>query len=178
MKIIICGRKGSGKDSVADYLKSKYGGISISFAEPLYDMMYFCQDRLGIPRHKDRKFLTTMGDHFRELDSNVFIDTCINEANTFKYNNIYIPDGRYFNELDAGRDNGFFLINIIASDENRQKRRPNESIIDSHSSENGYPDNYKFDITISNDSTLEDLYKVLDLFIETVVLKTRRINAV
>lgn len=179
MKIMIGGKKGSGKDAACSYLLSKYGGNIISFATPLYDMMYYCQDRAGIPRFKDRVFLTKMGDHFRAIEPDIFIDLAFEAANSFpEWTNVYISDGRYENELDGGKMNAFYMIQIVASDENRQARRPEESIVDSHSSENGYPDDYPFDITISNNGTLEELYKALDAFIETAVLKTRRVNAI
>jgi hypothetical protein len=175
---MIGGKKGSGKDAACSYLLSKYGGNIISFAAPLYDMMYYCQDRLSIPRFKDRAFLTKTGDHFRATNPDIFVDLTFEEANSYpEWTNVYISDGRYENELDGGKRNAFYMIEIVASDENRQTRRPGESIIDSHSSENGYPADYQFDIVISNNSTLEDLYKALDAFVETVVLK-RRVNAI
>lgn len=167
----MCGRKGSGKDEAVKYLISRYGGRSIAFSEPLYTMMYSCQNIMGIERHKDRKFLTTMGDFFRAKDPNIFITHCFNVATHYSIMsdtpNIYITDGRYKNELDAGKYNGFKLIQIVASDGNRQNRRPGENILDSHSSENGYPDDYEFDATIQNNGTLEELYNNLDNVIQS-----------
>ncbi len=164
---MLCGRKGSGKTEAVRYLISKYGGLDFSFAKPLYDMMYFCQDTMGIEHHKDRKFLTTMGDFFRDKNPNIFIDRCFTLTNQCPVST-YISDGRYLNELDTGRKNGFYLIEIVSSDENRQKRRPNENIFDSHSSENGYPVNYRFDAIIQNNGTLEEFYNNLDKVIQSL----------
>lgn len=67
--------------------------------------------------------------------------------------------------------NAFHLIQVVSSDNIRQIRRPNESIIDSHSSENGYPDDYPFDITISNNGTLEEFHTELDKFVQSILAR-------
>ena len=168
MKIMIAGKKGTGKNAAVDYLISKYGGLDFSFAKPLYDMMYACQDIMGIPRHKDREFLTTMGDFFRAKDPDIFIDRCFTLTERCLVST-YITDGRYENELDGGKMNAFYIIQVVSDDNIRQTRRPNESIIDSHSSENGYPDDYPFDITIVNNGTLEEFHVELDKFVQPLL---------
>jgi hypothetical protein len=178
MRIMIAGKKGTGKDECAKYLQLKYGGQLISFAQPLYDMMYYSQGKLDIPTHKDRTYLTTMGDYFRSIDPSIFVNTCFRTVNRLREDvNVYITDGRYSNELDKGRENGFYLIQVIANNKIRQVRRPNEAVDDAHSSENGYPADYNFDITITNNGTLEEFHKVVDNLVETLILKSRRINA-
>lgn len=170
MKIMLAGKKGSGKDAAASFLTNRYSGVAISFAEPLYEMMYFCQSVMKVDKHKDRKFLTTMGDHFREKNPDIFIDLCMDKAYSIaKIANVYITDGRYENELDAGKNEGFYIIHLLAGNEVRQERRPGESVADSHSSENGYPDNYHFHFTITNNGSLEDLYENLEKVVESIV---------
>ena len=167
MKIMFCGRKGSGKDASVAYLISKYNGLDFSFAKPLYDMMYFCQDTMGIQRYKDRRFLTTMGDFFRDKDADIFINRCFALTKACLVST-YIVDGRYLNELEAGKSHGFTIIQIKSSNEVRQQRRPGENILDEHSSENGYPEDYPFDYTITNDGTLEELYHELDEIVKSL----------
>ena len=170
MRIMISGKKGSGKDEAVKFLISKYGGQSMSFAKPIYDMMYFCQTVMGMDRFKDREFLTTMGDFFRAKDPDIFINRCFYLAsNQDPDKNIYISDGRYENELDGGKEAGFSIIQVVSNDNIRQIRRPNESIVDSHSSENGYPDDYPFDITIPNNGTLEQFHAELDKFVQSLI---------
>ncbi|MCI4437613.1 MAG: hypothetical protein JHC33_12475 [Ignisphaera sp.] len=174
MKIMLAGKRGSGKDEAAMFLKRQYGGQITSFAEPLYEMMYFCQDTMGIERHKDRVFLTTMGDYFREINPGIFINLCMDKAySTHRSgNNVFVSDGRYENELNAGKTDGFYLIQMVASDAKRQERRPEDSAdADSHSSENGYPEEYQFDTTINNDGTLEELYQALEETIAKIILE-------
>ena len=176
MKIMFAGKKGSGKDEAASFLVNCYGGYAISFAQPLYDMLFCCQRIAGIEPSKDRKFLTTMGDHFRDIDPDIFINICMDKADAIsKEANVFITDGRYMNELNAGKDNGFYIVHLIAGNEVRQKRRPGESMVDSHSSENGYPDDYHFPFTILNNGTLEDLHKALEGVVETVVREGKQV---
>jgi hypothetical protein len=174
MKIMLCGKRGTGKDESALFLKKQYGGQITSFAEPLYQMMYYCQDTMGIERHKDRIFLTTMGDYFRSINPNIFIDMCVGKAYAIDNAavNVFVSDARYENELDAGKAEGFYLIQLVASDEKRQERRPNDlANADSHSSENGYPEDYPFDETIINNGSLEELYHALETAISNLIIE-------
>lgn len=174
MKLMLAGKRGSGKDEAAMFLKRQYGGQIISFAEPLYEMMYFCQDTMGIERHKDRVFLTTMGDYFRKINPGIFINLCMDKAySTHRSgNNVFVSDCRYENELNAGKTDGFYLIQMVASDAKRQERRPEDSAdADSHSSENGYPEEYQFDATITNNGSLEELYSALETVIANLIIE-------
>lgn len=173
MKIMLCGRKGSGKDEAALFLSKQYGGKIFRFSQPLYDMMYSNQEILGIDKFKDRKFLTAMGDHYKEVTGNVnvFVDFCFTSANKLSGENIYIVDGRYDFELDAGKKNNYYLVEVSATDTVRQERRPGENINDSHTSENGYPSNYQFDFKVDNSGSLENLYNQLESIVNTIIMR-------
>lgn len=178
MKILLAGKRGGGKDAAAEFLKKQYGGQITSFAEPLYQMMYACQDIMGIERHKDRVFLTTMGDHFRNINPAIFINLCMDKAYAIDKAavNVFVSDGRYENELNAGKSEGFYLIQIVSSIENRKERRPEDSAnADAHSSENGYPEEYQFDATITNNGTLEELYQKLEETVATIILESNHV---
>lgn len=139
-------------------------------------MMYACQEIMGVPRHKDRTFLTTIGDFYRAKNPNTFIDYCLIETDHKDWDgqNKYISDARYENELDSGRAHGFTCIRINASDTNRQARRPNESIVDLHSSENGCSDDYEFDYVINNDASLLELHEKLDDIVTDILKKEKQ----
>ena len=174
MKILLAGKRGGGKDASAEFLKKQYGGQITSFAEPLYQMMYACQDIMGIERHKDRVFLTTMGDYFRAIKPSIFVDLCMDKAYAINKAavNVFVSDGRYENELDAAKLEGFYLIHIVSTEERRKERRPEDTAkADTHSSENGYPDDYQFDATITNNGTLEELYQALEETIANLILE-------
>ena len=164
MKVVFAGKKRSGKDTAADYFKAWYGGTKFSFAEPLYDIMYHYQDTLGILRHKDRKFLTTVGDLARSTNPNIFIDTLISKVSNLNHykSNVLVSDGRYENELVSMLMKNFILIQIVCDDDIRHQRLDPEDLVnDSHSSENGYPEDFAFHVTISNNGTLEEFHEKL-----------------
>lgn len=162
MKILLAGRKRSGKDTAAAYLTKLYGGESFSFAKPLYDIMYAYQDRIGVPRHKDRKFLQWLGDFARQSNPDVWINLCFSDAAKSSASKIFITDGRYENELDGARDRGYTIVKIDASDEIRRTRLdPDDNINDTHKSEHGYPDDYPFDYVLTNNWTMADFEAVL-----------------
>jgi hypothetical protein len=61
---------------------------------------------------------------------------------------------------------------MVASDAKRQGRRPEDSAdADSHSSENGYPEEYQFDATITNNGSLEELYFALETVIANLIIE-------
>ena len=171
MKIMLAGNKGCGKDTAADFLVSQYGGLQFSFAGPLYDIMYFYQDTMKVERHKDRVFLQTIGSLARQKNPDVWVNLCLRKAWEHPKENIYITDGRYFNELEAGKDDGFYIVHVVSNNSVRQERRPNESIEDSHPSENGYPADYEFDFTVENNGTVEELYDALETVVAEIIKK-------
>lgn len=162
MKILLAGRKRSGKDTAAEYLTKIYGGKSFSFAGPIYDIMYAYQDRIGVPRFKDRPMLQMIGDYGRKTDPLIWIKLCLLDARKANVANKFITDGRYENELNAARADGYLVVEIRASDNVRMSRLdPDDTITDGHSSENGYRPDYPFDAIITNDLTIEQFHETL-----------------
>ena len=171
MKILFVGKKRSGKDTAADYFKAWYGGQSFSFAKPIYDIMYYYQDTLGIKHFKDRKFLQVVGSLARAYDPNIWINILKRKVANIDHTktNIYVTDGRYLNELDEMRACGYLLVNVICPEEIRVTRLdPEDSVNDSHESENGYPSDYSFDAVIINDGTLEEFHDKLKVLINGI----------
>ena len=80
--------------------------------------------------HKDRPLLQQIGQQFRTIRPSVWIDLLIAEANKlseeFRIKKVegclVCDDVRFPNELDALREDGWFLIRLEVDDETRHKR--------------------------------------------------------
>jgi hypothetical protein len=163
IKIAFAGEMGSGKDTAVDYIISKYGGIKISFAKPIYDILKFAQNITGIKKEKDRKFLQFIGDEWgRDKDMNIWIDILSRNTQNI-YSHIYINDLRYKNEYDYLRENGWIIIKIFR-DNYDKNNYVGTGLID-HDSEklvNELNDSY-WDDVILNIGSVEDFYRQLDV---------------
>ena len=73
LKIMFHGPAGCGKDTAADYLIAKYGGVKVKFARKVYEIAYMIQNELGLENYKDRKLLQIL-----DLNLNVSIVFSIN----------------------------------------------------------------------------------------------------
>ena len=54
LRIAFAAKQRSGKDAAAEFILRFHQGSIKKFADPLYDLMYMIQDRLGLPKEKDR----------------------------------------------------------------------------------------------------------------------------
>lgn len=155
-----------GKDTAAEYLIKKYGGVRMSFAQPIYDILAYAQEMCGFEKEKDRKFLQWVGtDWARDKDPNIWLklvlqkievhNSMISEQNI--NNSIYITDTRFSNEISALKKKDFITIRII-----RNIKPKLEGELSQHASEIELIDNQKWDEIIENNSSLDDFYKKLD----------------
>ena len=168
-KIIgITGLKRSGKDTTAYYLHKKYNYDIFHFAEPLKDMITAllanvdCNDNYFTEYHKE-EIIPTINQSYRSLaqtlgtewgrnmmDNDLWIR--ILEFNSQWSNYIVIPDLRFNNEAKWIADNNGIILKIVKD----------TGLSDTHASESGIYDNY-ISHYIYNDSTIDDLYKQIDL---------------
>lgn len=172
MIIGIGGKKGSGKDTLAEYLITNNNFKRYAFGDPVKevckvlfdlsdDQLYgdkkdIYDNKLGVyPRELFQKIGTEFGrNNIHELIPNLKInkgDLWVDKFNNFykknKLINIVLTDVRFDSEIKSIKDKGGILIYI---------KRPNENINDNHLSEVISESN--FDITINNDSTIDELY--------------------
>ena len=145
-----------GKDTAVEYLMTKKGGLQKSFASPLYDIQDYTYKRLGLDPQKDRRFLQIIGDWGRQKNPHLFIKVVLREIDSRK-GNIYVSDVRYPNEFFSLKNRGFTMVRLTR--ENRFVSA--DAKIATHSSENSLQ-NYPWDIILSNDGGLSDLYTKLD----------------
>jgi dephospho-CoA kinase len=144
-------RQRSGKDTSVERLVDRFGGARRSFAEPLYDILRYAQERLGFPQAKDRSFLQWVGTEWaRRQDPNVFLRIAL----AADQRSSYISDMRFPNEFEACRAAGYVMVKLV---------RPG-SPDDAHASEtalDAVPD-AEWDLVVRNDGTLDQLYAQID----------------
>lgn len=180
MLIGIVGKKGSGKDTSADYLINKYNFIKKSFADPLKkackelfllsdEQLYGTEKEMPDNRWYNcspRTMLQYVGtDLLRNqlnvimpgLDNNIFINHFKLWYNKEKNSNTYIviPDVRFLNEVNIIKELNGIIIKIERNNNND----------DMHISEKEMEQITSFDYIINNNSTKDDLYKKIDLLI-------------
>ncbi len=173
MKIAFGYKISSGKDTCVDYLIEKYGGHKISFAQHLYDILYYAQKVCGFEIEKDRKFLQWVGTEWaRARDSDVWVRLTIKESERIKKEeinkNIYCSDVRFLNEFEALKKNGWVLIKINRPEINSDIRIGTGSI--SHISENMLDtvEDKEWDYIIDNNSSKEKLFQDLENIIKDI----------
>ncbi|AHL67626.1 putative deoxynucleotide monophosphate kinase [Chloriridovirus anopheles1] len=146
-----------GKDTSCDYLLSKYGGIKLSFAAPLYDILGYAQKVCGFPRTKDRKFLQFIGTEWaRHTNKNVWVDLLKNKVLENAHQNIFVSDLRFQNEFKVLKSLGFVCVRIVGDSKIASDGYSN------HQSDNDLADCTDWDWVIENKGELQELCAKLD----------------
>lgn len=190
MIIGLCGRAGSGKDTLAKVVCESKSIVevtfgAISFAQPMkkfceevfdfsYEQLYGPSERrnAGDERYvrpdgtllSPREALQTLGTEWgRACYPNVWVDLGIRRAQKWPADHVFITDCRFANEVDAVRRAGGKIIRI--------KRTGPAMERSGHVSERemeSIPES-SFDAVIYNESTLEDFEKRgMDVVLELV----------
>jgi len=171
--IALLGRLRSGKDTVGDYLASKYGYTQFAFGDEL--KRDFHRRYPEIPRDpKPRAGYQFHGQFMREhYGDNVWIDACFEniDAHRLSFSDpasvpVVISDTRQLNEATALQSAGYVLIRVDAPDGLRIERAVNsgdtfEYADLMHGTETAL-DGYAADFTVVNDGTLDELYAQID----------------
>ncbi len=144
--IIISGKQGSGKTTLAEALKKALGPcVHMKFADPLYDMHNFIRSQLTKYKIempiKDRRLLQWLGtEYVRSLDENAWAKIARQRADFFINggSNVVIDDCRFLNELEIFPD--AIKIRLECPQEVRAGRaesysgteHPSETALDAH----------------------------------------------
>jgi dephospho-CoA kinase len=119
-KLIIglIGEMGSGKDTVADYIGKKYKSQSISFSQPLRDIL----DRIYLPQ--SRKNMVALGTLLRkQFGNNLIAKTIIEEIGDSKAKIVCLPNVRLKEDITKLKKlDNFLLISIEAEPKTRYTR--------------------------------------------------------
>ena len=167
VKIAFGYKRRVGKDTACNYLIQKYGGIKLSFAKPLYDILNFAQGVCNFEKIKDRKFLQFIGTEWaRTINNDVWVDLLIDKLKVSQTSvqtsvqNIFVSDLRFHNEFKALKDHGFICIQLESNiQDNLDGYTNHQSDVDL--------DNFDgWDYTIKNIGNKEDFYAQLDQLFE------------
>ena len=163
LRIAFGNKAGVGKDTAADYLISRRGGVKISHAAPLYDILHFAQKTAGFEQSKDRGFLQHIGGWGRAQNSQVWVECLTRKVESLALagENIYVTDVRHRNEFENLQSQNFLMVKITRRkiDENRfdsasQTRHVSEVELDA--------EDIQWDLVIENDGDLEEFFQELD----------------
>ena len=183
----ILGRKGAGKDTVADYMIQKYNFQKTAFAQPLKDacrvLFNFNEEQLfgnlketidpnwgtsprtvlqwlgtDVIRNNVREIIPEIGDNFWVNLMSIKYKQMVSCNDCC---NVVVSDVRFKNEVEEIHKLGGMVIKII---------RPTINNIDMHESEKNI-DILCGDYEIINDGTLEELYNKINNIIEKNVFK-------
>ena len=159
VKIAFGYKRRVGKDTSCDYLIKKYGGIKLSFAEPLYNILHFAQGICGFEQTKDRKFLQFIGTEWaRTINKDIWAELLSNKVKNRENNdcNIFVSDLRFKNEFKILKDLGFICVKIENKNLNHLDGYTNHQSDEDLDNFNGW------DFTINNFESLNNLYGQLD----------------
>ena len=177
MLIGVCGKAGSGKDTVSDYLINKYGFKQIALADPIKRLVqdifvldhHTVYDRVAREQPLEqwdnwtvRKLLQFIGTElFREnIDDAIWVKSLWYKISNDKKNDYVISDVRFPNELkffEEKAGNDFISLKVT------RKGYQGKVGMTGHASE-AYDLPAK--IIITNDESFEDLYNKIDKVIQ------------
>jgi hypothetical protein len=176
MIICISGKARSGKDTFADMLAESLNNNGYG----IFILMAFAHElKLGVQREFDlsyaqlwgdkkevedkrypkpdgngfwtgREMMQNYGQFFRTIESGFWIRKLFDVIDDKEYNNVIITDARHPNEVDAVVNKGGYHIKIVRPDKEEVHNQK-------HISETALEEDYKVDIKILNDRTLEEL---------------------
>jgi dephospho-CoA kinase len=180
--IAILGRLRSGKDTVGDYLASKYGYTQFAFADEM--KADFHRRYPEIPRDpKPRAGYQFHGQFMREhYGENVWVDACFDNI-AYSRNcpvsgtdgPVVITDVRQESEYEALAARSYVIIRVTAPDGLRIERAVNSgdtfAYADlAHGTETAL-DEYAADYTVTNNGSLAELYAAVDEIIAELTIR-------
>lgn len=183
LKLALCGKMRSGKDSVADYLAHQYGFARFAFGDGIRKVCRELFPDQFRDNKKPRALLQGVGQAMRAFDEDVWVRQCLAKiAEIHKYErrfrltpcDIVITDLRQPNEYARLRTEGFVIIRVNASEETRIQRMKaaGDAYTDedlTHETEQ-YVDTFAVDYELYNDGKLTDLYEQIDVMMREVLL--------
>ncbi|HOT75515.1 MAG TPA: AAA family ATPase [Candidatus Wallbacteria bacterium] len=122
--IIIIGKMGAGKDTLAEILVKNYGYTQTSIAgrlKQIAELLYADVFAVG-DRNQKRVILQKLGDLLRSQNINIFNEALIREIETKKMGPVVISDVRYSMEYDFFVSRGFIPVKISIDDSVRFDR--------------------------------------------------------
>jgi hypothetical protein len=175
IKLALCGRLRSGKDTAAQYLTIFYDFQPFAFADPL--KRYLHEIFPHVPREpKPRRLLQLFGQKLREIDPDVWVNLTMHKIDEYLRQHacdcsplkprVVVTDCRQQNEYDRLRAEGFVFIRINADDELRIKRAleagDDFTVHDLAHETELLVDSFDVDYEVDNNGTTPELYEQID----------------
>jgi dephospho-CoA kinase len=171
VKIALTGRIRAGKDTVAEYLQESYGFNRYAFGNGIRDICKRAFPYL-LEHGKPRALYQGVGQALREFDQDVwvkYLDRVI-EDECWPEDHIIITDLRQPNEYKHLREKGFFIVRVSSSFKTRFTRAYLQgdtfSVQDFNHETEAYVDRFQVDYILSNDKTVDDLYREIDTLLK------------
>ena len=183
--IALSGKKGSGKDTVANMLEYYFKDYhhqrlhKVAFADPVREIasiiastpqVHFIdrywkeQPVSSSDKRSPREYLRLVGQSLKSaLGSDVWIRVMDTRVFTFNTKNCVITDVRFRNELDYVKEKGAFLIKI-----ERDGCEGDDDV--SETEMDGFKDE-EFDLIIKNNGTREELSETISNFVKNLKIK-------
>ena len=127
MKIAVCGRMRSGKDTFANRLVEEYGFKEFKFSQGINEIInqYFPEHAFSEKRPRKHHHFIWQG--MRQLDKDVWVNYTLSYVEEYLAEHgdnadVVISDLRQENEARILRQNGFTIINVYAFDDIRMQR--------------------------------------------------------
>lgn len=174
--VLISGKAESGKDTVANLIKSKVGDefkvITTHIADKVKSIAKLDFGWDGVKDGQGRALLQLIGDGGRNYNPDIWINHFLSSLNGLKEGNVLvlIPDVRYRNEVvklkNWGISNNVQTFTLRVDRPNYKNNLTKEQR--SNSSETDLDNWNHWDFKISNDSTIENLDKNVDKVLEVI----------
>ena len=165
---LICGKAGSGKNEVANYLADRMENTVITaFSKYIKQFALELTDWDGTDSHKPRKFLQEMGDNLRAIDENFLTKRMAEDIKVYAsqgIENVIISDVRLLREIEYFKKMKEYNVITIRVNSEVSKRVLTEE--QKHHHTEIELDNYKgYDFVINN-AFDRSLYLEVDKILE------------
>lgn len=160
MKIAIVGKARSGKDTVADYLVSKYGYTEYKFSKGIRDVINLVR---GEETNKNRRELQDVGQGLRRaLGEDIWVNYTLSTiTGTDK---VVISDCRQQNEAKRLTEEGYLLIRVESDEDIRVQRMlaAGDTFTKEDLTHETEQIDFECPVVIYNNNSLEELYSQVD----------------
>lgn len=174
VKIALCGKMRSGKDTVANFLCENHGFKGFRFSEGIWDTIRLLFPHIYARQEKPRKLLQDIGQKLREVAPDVWVNYTFNKIEEVGANRVVVTDLRQPNEYHALKEQGFFIVRVSAEDGIRLNRilteNDNFDIQDLYHETERHVDGFNVDFEIQNKGTIEELLQQSQEAFEEAVL--------
>ena len=177
MKIAVCGRMRSGKDTLANRLVEEYGFKEFKFSQGINEIINKYFPEHAFSEKRPRKHQQFIGQGMRQLDKDVWVNYTLSYVEEYLAEHgdnadVVISDLRQENEARILRQNGFTIVNVYAFNDIRMQR-----IIDAgdifaeetfcHETERSV-DDITCDLWVENNETLDEFKCTVDNLIKSL----------